>query len=52
MGRRFDALKLVGEWSKKYANLPDRYVRRAMRQVDTRLTSLFLFKKRIFSNIQ
>lgn len=33
MVRRFDALKLVGEWSKKYANLPDRYIRRAMRQI-------------------
>jgi hypothetical protein len=26
-------LKQVGEWSKKYANLPDRYIERAMQQV-------------------
>ncbi|KAL0102056.1 hypothetical protein PUN28_018537 [Cardiocondyla obscurior] len=26
-------LKRVGEWSKKYANLPDRYIERTMRQV-------------------
>jgi len=26
-------LKQVGKWSKKYANLPDRYIERAMQQV-------------------
>jgi len=28
-------LKRVGEWSKKYANLPDSYIERAMAQVCT-----------------
>lgn len=31
--RSYDILKRVGEWSKKYANLPDRYIKRAMEQV-------------------
>lgn len=35
-------LRRVGEWSKKYANLPDRYIERAMAQV---YIIIKLFKK-------
>lgn len=30
---RFNVLNLVGKWSKQYANLPDRYIKRAMEQI-------------------
>lgn len=30
---KYNILDHVAEWSKKYANLPDRYIKRAMEQV-------------------